>query len=134
MPIAHTIARIFKSIQQMSDMVMELQTTWDSKGLAAKIATIIQADVMIVFLSAVKNALNIVQKLTEEMTMRKRFPDTLCWSCKNAVPSLDGKRGCSWSRHFKPVDGWTADPIEFAQGYKYNNSYCVYKCPEYIKG
>ena len=64
--IAHTIARIFRFIQQMSDMVMELQTTWDSKGLAAKIATIIQADVMIVFLSAVKNALNIAQKLTEE--------------------------------------------------------------------
>ena len=69
MPIAHTIARIFKSIQQMSDMVMELQTTWDLKGLAAKIATIIQADVMIVFLSAVKNALNIVQRRTEGMTI-----------------------------------------------------------------
>lgn len=48
---------------------MELQTIWDLKGLAAKIATIIQADVMIVFLSAVKNALNIVQRRTEGMTI-----------------------------------------------------------------
>lgn len=33
---------------------------------------------------------------------------TLCWRCRNAVPDLDGRQGCSWSRHFEPVAGWTA--------------------------
>ena len=31
---------------------------------------------------------------------------SLCWSCQNAVPSAT--TGCSWSRHFKPVEGWEA--------------------------
>lgn len=54
--------------------------------------------------------------------------DTLCWTCQ--VP---GTGGCSWDRHFQPVDGWTAeatvlrswdsDPVE---------SYCVTACPLYV--
>ena len=32
---------------------------------------------------------------------------TLCWKCKNAVPIKDA--GCSWSRAFQPVEGWTAE-------------------------
>lgn len=52
-----------------------------------------------------------------------REHQTLCWSCQNAVPA-DGK-GCSWSRCFKPVEGWTAKPN--------GRSYYVKKCPLYIK-
>ena len=33
---------------------------------------------------------------------------SLCWSCQNAVPSAT--TGCSWSRHFKPIEGWEAIP------------------------
>ena len=41
---------------------MELLTIWDSKRLIVRIATIIQADVMIVFLNTVKNVLSIVRR------------------------------------------------------------------------
>ena len=34
---------------------------------------------------------------------------TICWNCKNAVPSEDGLVGCNWSRNLQPVDGWTAE-------------------------
>ncbi len=61
--------------------------------------------------------------------------ETLCWNCINAVPSL--KCGCSWSREFKPVQGWTAEEAEMRMG-TYNEktvtSYLVLKCPEFKKG
>ena len=52
---------------------------------------------------------------------------TLCWTCQNAV------LGCSWSRSFTPVKGWTAIPTKI----KYvaddvSDSYLVTDCPEYI--
>lgn len=55
--------------------------------------------------------------------------DTLCWTCMNAVPDINGA-GCRWSRRGKPIDGWTADYIEksCAEG-----SYMIKECPEYIK-
>ena len=46
---------------------------------------------------------------------------TLCWSCANAVPSADGKRGCSWSIGLKPVKGW--DAVKSVKTY---NIYGVY--------
>lgn len=46
-------------------------------------------------------------------------------------------RGCSWSRAFQPVEGWTAERKHTAKG---NGSaddvyetYCVTACPEYRK-
>lgn len=41
-----------------------------------------------------------------------KITPSLCWSCKNAVPKIrDGKYicGCSWSKDFQPVEGWTAE-------------------------
>lgn len=60
---------------------------------------------------------------------------SLCWSCINAVPSADGKRGCSWSRNGEPVEGWDAK----MQRVKVNRgssvvSYHVKSCPKYQKG
>lgn len=58
--------------------------------------------------------------------------ETLCWSCKNAVPSK--KAGCSWSEKFEPVEGWIADKT-FTKCVSDNcPSYFVRKCPEFEKG
>lgn len=55
---------------------------------------------------------------------------TLCWYCQNAVPG--GGRGCSWSRSFKPVDGWDAEPTQRAVSGQDPDSYRVADCPEFI--
>lgn len=49
---------------------------------------------------------------------------TLCWECIHAVPDKD--HGCSWSRDFIPVDGWTARKSKGLQA-----SYTVIYCPEF---
>ena len=59
--------------------------------------------------------------------------NTLCWRCKNAVPSQNC--GCSWSKEFKPVEGWTAERknLNISHG-KAIESYAVIKCPKFEKG
>ena len=58
--------------------------------------------------------------------------NTLCWDCQNAVPDLEGKRGCNWSRHHKPVEGWDAvRQIHATVAYSYV-SYEVIKCPQFL--
>ena len=51
---------------------------------------------------------------------------TLCWDCAKAV----GK--CSWSKPFRPVEGWEIIPTRKTtndgRGYK---SCIVLKCPEF---
>lgn len=54
----------------------------------------------------------------------KRPSDTLCWDCQNALC------GCSWSKHFEPVEGWEARKTPKTKAKP--NSYKVYKCPEFI--
>ena len=49
-----------------------------------------------------------------------------CWTCKNACG------GCSWSREFIPVDGWTAEETHIKSNVGYEESYKIIKCPEYI--
>ena len=49
---------------------------------------------------------------------------SLCWQCQNYAG------GCSWSRHFIPVKGWVAVPVENGNS---SPSYRVKKCPEFIK-
>ena len=51
---------------------------------------------------------------------------TICWKCANAVPDPVNNIGCSWSREFKPVEGWEA--------IQKKNSYNVWKCPEFKRG
>lgn len=61
---------------------------------------------------------------------------TICWDCKNAVPTADGKYGCPWSREAKPVDGWEAKPTQhkdhYPRGFRVVNSFNVRKCPKFI--
>lgn len=57
---------------------------------------------------------------------------SLCWSCQNAVPSADGRRGCEWSISKKPVEGWTAqESWQTAIHGEKLRSYKVLSCPKY---
>lgn len=49
---------------------------------------------------------------------------TLCWKCGNCG-------NCSWSRSFKPVEGWNAKPTCFVDREKVVHSYIVASCPEF---
>ena len=62
-------------------------------------------------------------------------PETLCWTCKHAVPRMvDCKyeQGCSWSINLEPVPGWAAEPQLKATAN--NESYFVKACPQYERG
>lgn len=65
--------------------------------------------------------------------------DSICWECKNAVPSEE--TGCSWSRDFVPVEGWEAVrryikafPRGVHSTYNFRESYCVKRCPLFARG
>lgn len=68
--------------------------------------------------------------------------ESLCWKCANAVPSRDGKRGCSWSRNFEPVPGWQARKTKISvtrfinrkNTYVKIGTYHVNKCPSFVEG
>ena len=53
---------------------------------------------------------------------------TRCWTCKKACG------GCSWSREFKPVAGWTAQETYIISNGEYAASYQITACPEYERG
>lgn len=56
-----------------------------------------------------------------------KYQETLCWTCQNACG------GCSWSKKFKKVKGWTATQT-WVQGEKrLLKSYLVTACPKYVK-
>lgn len=66
--------------------------------------------------------------------MPYKMSDTLCWNCQNAVPNKDG-RGCTWSKRFEPVAGWTATSrniSSLAHGNRPYLSYRVTDCPEFV--
>lgn len=52
--------------------------------------------------------------------------ESLCWSCRNAVPDKYGN-GCSWSRDAIPVAGWVADFNRKTDAWHVN------RCPEYAQ-
>ena len=54
------------------------------------------------------------------------MPKQLCWNCKNACA------GCSWSRYFIPVKGWTATPTKIYSNDIVIPSYLITACPKYI--
>lgn len=67
---------------------------------------------------------------------------TLCWLCRNAVPSPETGAGCSWSRKpHTPVPGWEAERRDL-YGYAskgswkagVTESYRVLSCPEFQEG
>lgn len=51
-----------------------------------------------------------------------------CWTCRNACG------GCSWSREFQPVEGWTAEKTSIPSNGEYAESYKIIHCPEYKFG
>ena len=56
-----------------------------------------------------------------------------CCNCKKFAG------GCSWSRSFTPVEGWTAVPTLINHGghkgyERLTESYMIIKCPEFEKG
>jgi hypothetical protein len=60
----------------------------------------------------------------------KSHDTTLCWKCQKAV------LGCSWSRDFEPVPGWTAEPTTILVndgGNRVTHSFKVIACPEFQK-
>lgn len=52
----------------------------------------------------------------------------LCFFCKNAV------YGCSWSKRFEPVEGWTAEPTTIRYAYNDVKSYHITACPQFEEG
>jgi len=60
----------------------------------------------------------------------------LCWNCKHACG------GCSWSRNFTPVEGWTAAPTVInvertRRGKPFVRSiasYDIQSCPQFVRG
>lgn len=56
----------------------------------------------------------------------------ICISCKNAVPDNNG-HGCTWSRKFEPVPGWTATPKRLNPGRHgtITETYEIAACPMY---
>ena len=63
---------------------------------------------------------------------------SLCWFCRNAVPSPEAGTGCSWSsRTHTPVEGWEAERRDlkmYYKGYRLVESYRVLACPEFQEG
>lgn len=52
--------------------------------------------------------------------------ESLCWKCQNSCS------GCSWSRSFEPVKGWTAERRMIKNSpYDSFESYLVKECPEF---
>ena len=60
---------------------------------------------------------------------RGAAPQQLCWSCQNAVPSEDGRRGCAWSTELRPVPGWDAEMVA-KPGFGY--TWRIFGCPQYV--
>ena len=66
------------------------------------------------------------KKATQEDYRKEQY--NRCWTCKNAFG------GCSWSREFKPVDGWKAKKTFHLMNGEFAESYYIKSCPEYERG
>lgn len=62
-----------------------------------------------------------------------KYEFTKCWFCANAIPTP--KTGCSWSKLFEPVKGWTAVPVKRLMQKKgtTTTSYHVIECPCFVR-
>ena len=62
--------------------------------------------------------------------MAKGFKQsTLCWDCRMSTIG-----GCSWSRRFEPVEGWTAERSDLYIDRNHSVvSYCVQRCPKFVR-
>ena len=69
------------------------------------------------------------KECSREMTRRRREEDgQLCWLCKNACS------GCVWTKRFKPISGWVAEPTVIKNDTGDTSSYSIKRCPEFIRG
>ena len=60
--------------------------------------------------------------------VKRRKNESPCWTCQNACGN------CSWSKNFKPVEGWDALPIIIKDSEGDIRSYKIKICPKYIFG
>lgn len=51
--------------------------------------------------------------------------ESLCWKCKNTCG------GCSWTKGFVPVQGWTAKPTTLKYMDRLDSSFMVIDCPKF---
>ena len=51
--------------------------------------------------------------------------NTLCWDCENYIG------GCSWTKDFKPVEGWKAEEVTNSNN---TDTYLVRECPQFKPG
>jgi len=74
---------------------------------------------------------------------KRRFRDSLCFHCVNAVPNYEGTHGCKWSKYFLPVEGWDAKSTDLSVHIGMEDGKCLYRktpsfdvidCPEFIEG
>lgn len=74
-------------------------------------------------------------KYVPKKTCSNNVSGSLCWYCENAVPNPRTHKGCSWSRDFKPVDGWEAISVTIPTYGKIHDceSFCVISCPEFLQ-
>ena len=69
------------------------------------------------------------KECAKKMARRRQIEDDQpCWTCSKACG------GCDWSKKFKPIKGWDAEPMIVKDKEGYIRSYRIKKCPEYIKG
>ena len=66
--------------------------------------------------------------LTKGRELQRERCDQLCATCGRAVLK------CSWSKDFKPVDGWDAIPTVVHDSEGDFTSYKIMNCPLYIYG
>lgn len=75
------------------------------------------------------------QAYKAKRNVKIRKDEQPCWHCAKATG------GCSWSRSFKPVDGWKAKKTIIMNGIeiidkqpRICHSYKIESCPEFIYG
>ena len=74
--------------------------------------------------------------MSKHQVCRSKRKESLCWSCKHAVPNPRKGNGCEWSIGFRPVCGWEATKKEYRVP-KCNElmiSYHVHACPKFMEG
>lgn len=63
----------------------------------------------------------------KSVELKKRKIEQLCWNCKNAVPDMEGTKGCSWSRNLIPVPDCVYEKGEKGESY-------IVQCPLFVLG
>ena len=65
------------------------------------------------------------------MARMKKYINTLCFDCQNAVPDKRG-HGCEWSISLTPVPGWDAIPVTVLFSGRQTPTFHVRGCPRFL--